>query len=61
MKGERDPRCDHGLSLSRRAGQSLVIGPDIVVTVVGYDRGQVKLRVNAPSDVAVVREELLRG
>jgi carbon storage regulator len=47
------------LALSRRAGQSLVIGADIEVTVVRIEGDRVVLAIAAPREVRIVRGELL--
>ncbi|MGE0384229.1 MAG: carbon storage regulator CsrA [Gammaproteobacteria bacterium] len=46
------------LILTRRVGESLVIGDKINVTVLGVKGNQVRLGVNAPKDVTVHREEI---
>jgi carbon storage regulator len=46
------------LVLSRKLLEGIVIGSDIRITVVKVDRNQVRLGIEAPSDVVVVREEL---
>ena len=46
------------LILTRRVGETLMVGDDITVTVVGVKGNQVRLGVNAPKDVAVHREEI---
>jgi carbon storage regulator len=46
------------LVLSRRCGESVTIGPDIRVVVLGVKSGQVRLGIEAPSAVAVHREEV---
>jgi carbon storage regulator len=46
------------LILTRRVGESLMIGEDITVTVLGVKGNQVRIGVNAPRDVAVHREEI---
>ena len=46
------------LILSRRVGQSVVIGDDITITVLRFKKGQVSIGVNAPKEVAVHREEI---
>jgi carbon storage regulator len=42
--------------LTRRIGEIIRIGPDIVVTILGVNGSQVRLGVDAPKDVAVHRE-----
>ena len=46
------------LILPRRVGESLMVGDDITVTVLGVKGNQVRIGVNAPRDVAVHREEI---
>jgi carbon storage regulator len=46
------------LVLSRRTNQSIVIGPDITVTVLEVRGDQVRLGIQAPRDVSVHREEI---
>lgn len=46
------------LVLSRRCGESVTIGPDIRVVVLGVKSGQVRLGIEAPPAVAVHREEV---
>ncbi|MGQ0656687.1 MAG: carbon storage regulator CsrA [Chromatiales bacterium] len=46
------------LILTRRVGESLMIGDDVSVTVLGVKGNQVRLGVNAPKTVAVHREEI---
>lgn len=46
------------LILTRRVGETLMIGDDITVTVLGVKGNQVRVGVNAPRDVAVHREEI---
>ena len=46
------------LILTRRVGESVVIGGDVTVTVLGVKGNQARLGVNAPRDVAVHREEI---
>ncbi|MGH3497777.1 MAG: carbon storage regulator CsrA [Nocardioidaceae bacterium] len=48
------------LVLSRRVGESVVIGDDVVVTVLDVRGDIVRIGVSAPRHVAVHREELLR-
>ena len=46
------------LILTRRVSESLMIGDDVTITVLGVKGNQVRLGVNAPKDVAVHREEI---
>jgi carbon storage regulator len=46
------------LVLTRRIGEIIRIGPNIVVTILGVNGSQVRLGVDAPKDVAVHREEV---
>lgn len=46
------------LILTRRIGETLVVGDDVTVTVLGVKGNQVRLGVNAPKEVAVHREEI---
>ena len=46
------------LILTRRVGETLMIGDDISVTVLGVKGGQVRVGVDAPRDVMVHREEI---
>jgi carbon storage regulator len=47
------------LILSRKIGQSLVIGDSIEITVVAVRDGQVRLGISAPRDVTVYRKEIM--
>ena len=49
------------LVLSRKANQSIMIGSDIRILVVGVERDQVKLGIEAPKDVPVHRFEVFAG
>ncbi len=46
------------LILTRRAGETVMIGSDITITVLGVKGNQVRVGINAPKDVAVHREEI---
>ena len=47
------------LILQRRAGESLVIGENITVSVVSVDGLRVRLAISAPEDVSILRSELI--
>ena len=46
------------LILTRRVGETLMIGDAVTVTVLGVKGNQVRIGVNAPKDVSVHREEI---
>jgi len=46
------------LILTRRVGETLMIGDDVSVTVLGVKGNQVRIGIDAPKDVAVHREEI---
>ena len=46
------------LILTRRVGETVMIGEDVTVTVLGVKGNQVRIGVNAPREVAVHREEI---
>jgi carbon storage regulator len=48
------------LVLTRKSGESLIIGDDVVVTIVEIRGNQVKIGVEAPDSIKVYREELLK-
>ena len=47
------------LVLARKLDEAITIGDNIVVKVISVDKGVVKLGIEAPSDVSIVRNELL--
>jgi carbon storage regulator len=46
------------LILTRRVGETVMIGDDVTVTVLGVKGNQVRVGINAPKSVAVHREEI---
>ena len=47
------------LILQRRTGESVVIGEDVRVTVISIEGGRVRLAIDAPPEVSILRRELL--
>ncbi len=47
------------LVLARKMGESIVIGDDIVVKIISVDNGVVKLGIDAPKEVSIIRNELI--
>lgn len=48
------------LVLSRKLGEKILIGDNIVITVVKLDRNQVRIGIDAPKEISVAREELVK-
>lgn len=46
------------LILTRKVGESIIVGNDVVVTVEGIERGKVKLSFDAPQEVTIHRKEV---
>lgn len=49
------------LILSRKEGESIVIGDNIKVQIVSSEKGVVKLGIDAPTDITILRSELLQA
>lgn len=47
------------LALSRKKGESIIIGKDIEVQIIGIQGDKVRLSINAPKNIKIVRKELL--
>ncbi len=47
------------LVLSRKVGERIVVGDKVTITVVRMGQGSVRIGIDAPGDMAIVREELL--
>jgi carbon storage regulator len=59
MQGSRkNKEMEAMLILTRRVGETLMIGDEVTVTVLGVKGNQVRIGVNAPKHVAVHREEI---
>jgi carbon storage regulator len=49
------------LVLSRKVGERIVVGDKVTITVVRLAQGSVRIGIEAPAEMAIVREELLHG
>jgi carbon storage regulator len=47
------------LVLSRKLSQRIMIGPDVSITIVKIDRNTVRIGIEAPEDLEILRDELL--
>ncbi len=48
------------LVITRKKGESILLGENIEITIVNLDDGNVKLSINAPREITILRKELLR-
>ena len=46
------------LILTRRVGETIMVGDEVQVTVLGIKGNQIRIGINAPEDIAVHREEI---
>jgi carbon storage regulator len=46
------------LILSRRAGEALIIGEDVTISVLGIKGNQVRIGIDAPKNIEIDREEI---
>lgn len=49
------------LILTRNAGEAIKIGDDITITVMGTKGNQVRIGIDAPKDVAIARDDMIKG
>lgn len=49
------------LVLARKLDESIIIGDNIIVKIISVEKGVVKLGIEAPKEVSIVRSELLEG
>ena len=47
------------LVLTRKSGEQILIGDNVIVTIISSDNGKVKVGIDAPSNVRILRKELL--
>jgi len=47
------------LVLARKLGESIILGDDISIRVISIDKGVVKLGIDAPKNISIMRSELL--
>lgn len=48
------------LILSRRVGETIIVGDDVNLTILGINGNQVRVGINAPKSISVHREEVYR-
>jgi len=48
------------LVISRKVGEELKIGENIVIKIISVEKGQIKLGIDAPRDISILRMELVK-
>lgn len=48
------------LVIGRKKGESLLIGDDVEITIVKIENGSVKIAINAPREISILRSELYK-
>jgi carbon storage regulator len=48
------------LVLTRKKGEAILLGDNIEITIVSVEDGNVKIAINAPKEIAILRKELLK-
>ena len=46
------------LVIGRKKGESLLIGDDVEITIIKIENGSVKIAINAPREISILRKEL---
>lgn len=49
------------LVITRKVGQSIRVGDDVEFTIIGYDRGLIKVGIDAPREIEIVRSEIIEN
>ena len=49
------------LILTRRVGETILIGDDITITIMGIKGNQVRIGINAPKGVDIARDDMIKG
>jgi len=48
------------LVIGRKKGESLLIGDDVEITIIKIENGSVKIAINAPREISILRKELYK-
>ena len=48
------------LVIGRKKGESLLIGDDVEITIIKIENGSVKIAINAPKEIVILRSELYK-